>query len=438
MTSLKRAGGWLAALFVASSALGPKAETQGNIVFVSGRITSDTTWTPNNTYVLQGAVFVENAALRIEAGTRIVGDGSSLGTLVIDRSGQIFAEGRADAPIIFTSDQPAGTRGRGDWGGLVINGDAPLNVPGGEAFGEGDTGVYGGTNPDDSSGVLRYVRVEYAGIEFSPDNELNGIAFQGVGRGTVVEFVQVHFNKDDGLEFFGGTVGVKYAVVTGIGDDGFDWTEGWQGRGQFWIGQQHGDDADQGIEADNNAENNDLTPRANPTLFNLTLLGDPDFDQGAESDEGILLREGTAATIKNSIVMGFKEVGLNINDSATFTVAGDGGIVLENMIFFNNNPNFANDPGEGPFTTQQFAERSPTIVVRDPMLRGPFDLTSPDFRPLPESPAVNGELAVALPPNDGFFEPANFIGALGTSRDPDPGAPYLGNWLQGWTNFEPN
>jgi len=209
----------------------------------------------------------------------------------------------------------AGSRGRANWGGLVISGDAPLNVPGGEAFGEGDTGVYGGNDPNDSSGVLRYVRVEYAGIEFSPDNELNGIAFQGVGRGTVVEFVQVHFNKDDGLEFFGGTVDVKYAVMTGIGDDSFDWTEGWQGRGQFWIAQQYGDDADQGIEADNNAENNDLEPRANPTLYNLTLIGDPDFDQGSESDEGILLREGTAATIKNSIVMGFKEVGLNINDA---------------------------------------------------------------------------------------------------------------------------
>lgn len=438
MTSLKRAGGWLAALFVASSALGPKVQTQGNIVFVSGRITSDTTWTPNNTYVLQGAVFVENAALRIEAGTRIVGDGSSLGTLVIDRSGQIFAEGRADAPIIFTSDQPAGTRARGDWGGLVINGDAPLNVPGGEAFGEGDTGVYGGTNPDDSSGVVRYVRVEYAGIEFSPDNELNGIAFQGVGRGTVVEFVQVHFNKDDGLEFFGGTVDVKYAVMTGIGDDGYDWTEGWQGRGQFWVEQQYGDDADQGIEADNNAENNDLTPRANPTLYNLTLIGDPDFDLGAESDEGILLREGTAATIKNSIVMGFKEVGLNINDAATFTVAQSGGIVLENMIFFNNNPNFADDPGEGPITTKQFAEQNSSIVVRDPMLRGPYDTASPDYRPLSDSPTVTGELAVSLPPNDGFFEPARFIGALSNERDPNPDAPYLGYWLAGWTNFAPN
>jgi hypothetical protein len=428
MTSLKRAGGLLAVLLIASSFLGPRAMTQSN-VFVSGRITSDTTWTRNRVYVLQGTVFVENAALTIEAGTRIIGDGATIGTLVIARTGQIFAEGRADAPIVFTSDQAAGSRGRADWGGLIINGDAPINVPGGEAFGEGDTGVYGGDNENDSSGVLRYVRVEYAGIEFSPDNELNGIAFQGVGRGTEVEFVQVHFNKDDGLEFFGGTVDAKYVVATGIGDDCFDWTEGWQGRGQFWIGQQHGDDADQGIEADNNAENNDLTPRANPTLYNLTLLGDPDMNEGAESDEGILLREGTAATIRNSIVMGFKEVGLNINDSATFTVAAEGGIKLGNMIFFDNNPNFADDPGEGPFTTKEFAERNPTIVVMDPM---------PDFRPQSESPAVNGELAVALPPNDGFFEPANFIGALTTSRDADPDVPYLGNWLQGWTNFEAN
>jgi hypothetical protein len=437
MTSLKRAGGLLAVLLIASSFLGPQGMTQSN-VFVSGRITSDTTWTRNHIYVLQGTVFVENAALTIEAGTRIIGDGGTIGTLVIARTGQIFAEGRADAPIVFTSDQAAGNRGRADWGGLIINGDAPINVPGGEAFGEGDTGVYGGDNENDSSGVLRYVRVEYAGIEFSPDNELNGIAFQGVGRGTEVEFVQVHFNKDDGLEFFGGTVDVKYALVTGIGDDCFDWTEGWQGRGQFWIAQQHGDDADQGIEADNNAENNDLEPRANPTLYNLTLLGDPDMNEGAESDEGILLREGTAATIRNTIVMGFKEVGLNINDSATFTVAAEGDIKLGNMIFFDNNPNFADDPGEGPFTTKEFAERNSTIVVMDPMLRGPFDLTSPDFRPLSESPAVTGELPVMLPPNDGFFEPARFIGGISNERDPNPDAPYLGNWLAGWTNYAPN
>ncbi|HXV64361.1 MAG TPA: hypothetical protein VEK15_26920, partial [Vicinamibacteria bacterium] len=402
----KRAG-LLAALLVAAGTLAPQAFTQSNVVRVSGTISSDTTWTANNVYVLQGAVFVDNAALRIEAGTRIIGESASNGTLVIARSGQIFAEGRADAPIVMTSDQPVGSRARADWGGLIINGDAPLNVPGGEAFGEGDTGVYGGTNPDDSSGVLRYVRVEYAGTEFSPDNELNGIAFQGVGRGTIVEFVQVHFNKDDGLEFFGGTVDVKYAVCTGIGDDSFDWTEGWQGRGQFWIGQQYGDDADQGIEADNNAENNDLEPRANPRLYNLTLIGDPDFDLGSESDIGILLREGTAATIKNSIVMGFKETGLDINDPATFTVAADGGIVLESMIFFRNNPNFSEDGDDDPappFTTRSFAERSPNVVVMDPLLRGPFDQVSPDYRPAPDSPATDGTVPFVLPPNDGFFE----------------------------------
>ena len=434
MTTVKRAGARLAVLFAATiliGLLGPVAFTQ-NVVMVSGTITSDTTWTPGNVYVLNGTVFVENAALTIEAGTRIVGNGSTIGTLVIAQTGQIFANGRADAPIVFTSDQPAGSRGRADWGGLIINGDAPLNVPGGQAFGEGDTGIYGGSNPDDSSGVVRYVRVEYAGIEFSPDNELNGIAFQGVGRGTLVEFVQVHFNKDDGLEFFGGTVDVKYAVVTGIGDDSFDWTEGWQGRGQFWIAQQHGDDADQGFESDNNAENNDLTPRSNPTIYNFTLIGDPDFDQGAESDEGMLIREGTAATLKNGVILGFKEVGFNIDGDSTFSVAQQGGLVLENLVFFNNNPNFA------PDGTDAFATSNPTIYVRDPMLRGPYDLTSPDFRPLSESPLVNGELAISLPPNDGFFEPARFIGGIGTSLDANPDEPYLGNWLQGWTNFSPN
>jgi hypothetical protein len=431
MISLKRVGGLIVLLVVASSVLSPGARTQGNIVFVSGRITSDTTWTPDHVYVLQGTVFVENAALTIEAGTRIVGDGSSIGTLVIARTGQIFAEGRADAPIIFTSDQQVGSRARADWGGLIINGDAPLNVPGGEAFGEGDTGLYGGSNPDDSSGVLKYVRVEYAGIEFSPDNELNGIAFQGVGRGTEVEFVQVHFNKDDGIEFFGGTVDVKYAIVTSIGDDCFDWTEGWQGRGQFWIAQQRADDADNGFEADNNAENNDLTPRSNPRIFNFTLIGDPDFDQGSESDDGMLLREGTAGTIKNGIVLGFKEKGLNIDHAATFTVAAAGGLVLENVIFFNNNPNFE------PEVTGVVANWN-NIVVTDPMLRGPYDLDTPDFRPLPDSPAVNGELAVSLPPNDGFFEPALFLGALSTDREANPDTPYIGNWLSGWTNYSPN
>jgi len=430
----------LPVLLVLVGLLAPIGFTQGNVVLVSGTIDTDTRWTPNNTYVWQGAVFVENATLTIEAGTRIIGETASNGTLVIARTAQIQALGRQDAPIVMTSDQPLGSRDRADWGGLIINGNAPLNVPGGEGIGEGDTGRFGGDNPEDNSGILNFLRVEYAGTEFSPDNELNGIAFQGVGRGTQVEFVQVHFNKDDGIEFFGGTVDVKYAICTGIADDSFDWTDGWQGRGQFWIAQQHGDDADQGIEADNNAENNDLTPRSNPRLYNLTLVGDPDFDEGDESDKGILLREGTAATIRNSIVTGFKEEGLELDDAATFTVAADGGIVLSNLIFFRNSPNFSDDSGEDPappFTTAQFVASSDSVVVTDPGLRDPFDLVSPDFRPAPGANATNGSVPFALPPNDGFFDPARFIGAMGQSPDFNFDAPFLGNWVQGWSNFEP-
>lgn len=150
---------------------------------------------------------------------------------------------------MFTSDQFEGERDRGDWGGLIVNSRAPINT-GTTAFGEGDTGEYGGTDPEDNSGILCYVRVEFAGIEFSPDNELNGIAFQGVGSGTVVDYVQVHFNQDDGIEFFGGTVNAKHLYCTGIRDDSFDRTDDWVGKGQFWVGQQCGDAADNGFESE--------------------------------------------------------------------------------------------------------------------------------------------------------------------------------------------
>ena len=277
------------------------------ICVVQGRIASNTTWGTGSYWVLRGAVFIEAPArLTIDAGTEIFGEFATNGTLIIARGAQILANGTAAAPIVFSSDQPIGERGRADWGGLIINGNAPINVPGSESVGEGDTGVYGGTAAADDSGHLRYVRVEFAGTEFSPDNELNGIAFQGVGSGTEVDHVMVKYNKDDGLEFFGGTVGVKHVVLQGIADDSIDWTDGWTGKGQFIIVMQSGDDADQGIEADNNGDNNNLTPRSNPTLYNLTLIGDPDTTEGSESDIGMLLREGTSATIRNFIVLGIQ------------------------------------------------------------------------------------------------------------------------------------
>ena len=400
------------------------------VVVVRGNITLDTTFSNTNDYVLSGTVFVQGpATLTIQAGTTIFGESATNGTLVIARGARIMAEGRADAPIVFTSDQSS--RARADWGGLIINGRAPLNVPGGEAFGEGDTGVYGGNQPNDNSGVLRYVRVEFAGTEFSPDNELNGIAFQGVGRGTEVEFVQVHFNKDDGLEFFGGTVDVKYAVCTAIGDDSFDWTDGWKGRGQFWIGQQRGDDADQGMEADNSAENNNLQPRSNPTIYNFTLIGDPSNARGPESDIGMLLREGTAGRLGNFVVTGFKEIGLELDHAATFQQANSGALSIRNGVFYQNGVNFSDDSAEDPrppFTTAQWAGRSTAIFEGNPLLRKPFNPRRPDFRPADNSPLVDGTLPVATPPNDGFFEAVPFIGALSNVA--------AENWTQGWTNYK--
>ena len=397
------------------------------VIVVRGRLSGDVQWESRYYYVLRGAVFVsEGATLTVQPGTTVVGELATTGTLIVERGARIIANGRRDAPIVFTSDQPIGSRARGDWGGLILNGRAPVNLPGGVGIGEGDTGEYGGDDPNDDSGMLRYVRVEYAGIEFSPDNELNGIAFQGVGRGTLVDFVQVKHNKDDGVEFFGGTVDAKHLVLTSIGDDSIDWTFGWTGRVQFAVAHQQGDDADNGIEADNNGNNNDLEPRSNPTIYNLTLIGDPDTEEGSESDDGMEIREGTAATIRNFIVMGFKENGIDYSNSATLTQASQGNLTLAHGVLFNNavmsGATFDSD-------SRRFLPQVSTIVVgEDPGLVDPYNHDTPNYRPASIATLAGGQLAPAIPPNDGFFEVTTFIGALG----PDPAQ----DWTQGWTDFD--
>lgn len=392
---------------------------------IQGRITGTVSLTADTIYVLRGAVFVgDGGVMNIAPGTLIAGELATLGTLIVERGGRIHAVGTASAPIVFTSDQPVGMRNRGDWGGLIINGRAPLNVPGGVAIGEGDTGEYGGNDPDDDSGILRYVRVEFAGIEFSPDNELNGIAFQGVGRGTELDYIQVKMNRDDGVEFFGGTVDIRHTVLTAIRDDSLDWTFGWTGRVQYLIVQQRGDDADMGVEADNNDINNNLLPRANPTIYNMTLVGDPSHRYGTESNIGMILRRGTAATIRNTIVMGFKSWGLDINGSASAAQAESGALTVRHSIFFGNGQTKGGaqfSPAAVPFMND------PSILVADPGLADPYNLEAPNFRPAHIATPAGGQHAFAVPPNDGFFEVAPFIGAL----SPDPAL----DWTQGWTDY---
>jgi hypothetical protein len=389
-----------------------------------GAVTSNTTWSNDAYHVLRGVVSVESGAtLTVQAGTTVVGELATIGTLLVRRGGRIEAVGTAAAPITFTSDQPVGARARGDWGGLIINGFAQVNLPGGEGIGEGDTGVYGGTNDADNSGTLKYVRVEYAGIEFSPDNELNGIAFQAVGSGTTVDYVQVKHNKDDCVEFFGGAVDARHLVLNYCGDDSLDWTFGWRGRAQFVVVQQSGDDADNGLEGDNNGNNFDLLPRSKPLMYNFTILGDPDSDEGSESDDGLEWRVGTAGHLKNFVLMGFKENGVDLSDNATVAQYDNGEMQITNGIVFGNGTNYDS-------TSRSRLTANALLWIENPGLVDPFNLDTPNWRPSSVATPAGGQRPPATPPNDGFFEATTYLGAV----PPAPGV----DWTAGWINTDRN
>jgi hypothetical protein len=398
------------------------------VVVVTGQITGTESWTNNLYYVLRGAVFVrDGATLNIQAGTRILGEAGSVGTLIVEKGGRLNAIGTREQPIVFTSDQAVGTRARGDWGGIILNGRAPVNLEGGEGQGEANTGIYGGDNPNDSSGSMRYVRVEFAGTEFSPDNELNGIAFQAVGRGGSYDHIQVHMNRDDAFEWFGGTADAKYLVASNAGDDSIDWTFGWTGRLQFVAVHQRADDGDNGIEADSNEFNNDLLPRANPQIYNTTFCGDRSTALGAESVRAILFRRGTAVTFRNFLVTGFKATGMQIDGGSTLNQVNNGLTQVGAGVIWNI-------PAPAHSSVQPFiaSGRFPNVRLNEDggLSAACFNHENPNFQPISLATLAGGQLAPIQPPNDGFFEVVTFIGAV-----PPPPAD---NWITGWTAFPQN
>jgi hypothetical protein len=402
------------------------------VIVVTGDVGVNETWTSTNYYVLRGAVFVRSGStLDIQAGTKIVGESGSTGTLIVERGGRLNAIGTATAPIVFTSDQPIGQRSRGDWGGLIINGRAPINFGTGEAAGEGDTGVYGGNDPNDNSGILRYVRVEFGGIEFSPDNELNGIAFQAVGRGTQVDHVQSHLSRDDAMEWFGGTVDGKYLVMSGAADDSLDWTFGWGGRIQFAALLQRGDDADNGIEADNNEFNNNVTPRSNPQIYNVTICGDPN-GLASEVQRAANLRRGTAFTIRNFLITGMRQ-GFQIETTNTATTAQvDNGTSQMGAGVSWGNVSAANAM-HSSVTTYTTSGRFPKVVLNQAAGISAAACNASNLNPALQPPLASlagGQLAPIQPPNDGFFDAVTFIGAVPPAPTP--------NWMDGWTSFPQN
>lgn len=410
------------------------------LVTISGDITSDLTLTNNRTYKLVGFVRVQPpATLTIQPGTLIVGDNVSQGTLIIKPGAKINANGTKEAPIVFTSEFAlAGSPSAptyGDWGGIIMLGNAKINVPGGTAAIEGPGDTYGGTNDDDNSGVMRYVRIEYCGIPFSLNNEINGLTLGGVGRGTTIEHIQVSYSGDDSYEWFGGNVNAKYLVAYRGWDDDFDTDFGFTGKLQYLVSFRDPAIADQsssnGFESDNDGSGSLNEPITSPTWWNVTVIG-PLETTGTPINSlyrrGMHLRRSSRNKISNTIVMGWP-TGIRLDGGNTIQAAMDGNMWINNSIVsgwsvkdmdtvsaggrnFNINNWFTTNGG------RTFAANN------DVMLTNPFNLNNPNPMPMVGSPALTG---AATPPNDGFFDPtATFVGAFGTN-----------NWMEGWTNFNP-
>ena len=269
----------------------PKTTVYGTATkTISGTITSNTVWSKDTVYLLSGLVYVmNNSTLTIPAGTVIRGnDAVANSSLVITKGSKLYAVGTVSEPIVFTSNKAAGSRNPGDWGGVILLGKAPINVSGGSNNIEGivatDTTSYGGTDPNDNSGTLKYVRVEFAGYVFQPNKEINGITFGGVGRCTTIDYVQVSYSNDDAFEWFGGTVNCSHLISYRWVDDEFDTDNGFSGCVQFCLGVRDpqigdatwnvsGGSTSEGFESDNDAAGSANTPKTSAIFSNITFVG---------------------------------------------------------------------------------------------------------------------------------------------------------------------
>jgi hypothetical protein len=299
-----------------------------------GDITDGTVTLESGTYKLTGKVVVkEGAKLVIKAGVTIEAQSSSTDGIIryiaVAQGGEIQVQGTASNPVIMTSVD----KFPGAWGGLVLCGKAPINkgIP---ASAEVSDLAYGGDDPNDSSGSIKYLRLEYTGYAYNSEKEFNGLSMFGVGNGTTIEYVQSYEGSDDAFEWFGGTVNAKYLVAfngsDSVGDDMFDWTEGWSGTGEYWYGKRT-NAGNRGIEADNNSNNHMATPISNPTIKNITLIGAG--DSGSEP-QAIKLRVGTKAQFDNIVLSNWK-TGFDIQHDESVGYVSNGELKATNVRFDN-------------------------------------------------------------------------------------------------------
>lgn len=300
-------------------------------------------------YLLVGQVFIPNGVtLTIPAGTVIKGDKASKAVLVVKPGGKLMAEGTPSKPIVFTSNQAVGERDRGDWGGIVVLGNAFVNQASKPAIeGINPSQTFGSslaeaatpsTNATENSGIIKYVRIEYAGVELTPNNETNSLTLGGVGNGTTVEYVQVSFGGDDGFEWFGGTVNAKYLVSHSTWDDDFDTDFGWGGNVQFGLVVRNPFYADQSgsnaFESDNQGNGNvianlcdivangsgNATGCTRGVFSNITVLGPRETNSrsiSANYQNAMHIRRRSSISVFNSFISGYR-IGLRVDDDGTW------------------------------------------------------------------------------------------------------------------------
>jgi len=454
----------LAALLLATiscsddnSLVGNGNDEDGEFITLEGDLQTQVL-TKSNKYMLMGQVFVRDGrVLTIEPGTVIFGDKRTRATLIIDKGGKIIADGTREEPIVFTSAQEPGVRDRGDWGGLILLGRANVNQPNPAIEGvtpEVFFGTTGSTQYDDeSSGILRYVRVEFGGIELTPNNETNSITMGGVGRGTVMEYNMVSFGGDDGFEWFGGTVNGKYLVSHAMWDDDFDCDYGWSGNVQFGLVVRYPGFADQstsnGIECDNGPNDADVLPLTSGTFSNITILGPIQSGNSISNSNyghAVDLRRRVSASIFNSVFTGFP-LGIRMNQPSVYDNYATGRGVIENNVMVGLEDNtFRAGSGVNVEDVESY------FTTRNTYIQGPYSneihtelgLNSENFfgaklvdqyPPTPDFRVTSGTLTTgasftnakfAEEHRAGFFDEVEFIGAFGSD-----------NWIEGWTEFDP-
>lgn len=402
-----------------------------------------------NRVYLKGYYLVSpNSTLTIPAGTTVIGlpdnIGGSPAAIITQRglsadkpSGQLIAEGTSSNPIVFTSSLPKGQRGRSDWGGIVLLGNAETNLPSDAGVIEGTGGDYGwggvltAAKNDDNSGKLRYIRIEFGGTKVSPNNEINGLTMGAVGNGTTIEYVQSHMIADDGFEWFGGTVNAKYLVSSGNDDDAFDMDFGYSGNLQFLFGMQDPALANRGFEIDNDGDGSTNTPFTSATVANVTIVGaGVDKTPAGENNDGFYLRRSNKLKIWNAISTNFRNAMVVDGSGSHANVAADS-LFVKQSILNGRSKTYGKGSGDSTAASANYETIAGTWgnIAEDPSLQG-INFSNPQPKPLNPKAINVGQVPNSSFANGSFFTPNSYAGAF------DPNASSF--WFSGWTTWDLN